>query len=379
MDRNSDDSYLQFDNEADALAALNNNENVYGNINGVYTPLSYLVNDYGGGFWTSASGIYNTSNGLYYGLSGSRFSQEQAALGNLISQLMVKNAGQGNENNVEISVISFATYAGNEQKYSYVGGTSTANWGGTDAHKNDPDYRWGGTEVGWTGGTDTTPLINGVNEPDMARGTNWEEALRYAKDVMDEKKRTDGSEEEYYVIFLTDGAPTATSWSITQHNAEYEWGAWYGNNGGAHYQNNEGIPYAYEPARDDALALVGEGYKLYNIFTYGEGTDYNYLIRLTNYAYSEGSDDSITENEITNEYFKNATNTAELVDYFNKILKDITIKGNIGHSQVKIKDGLTQGAMTSTFVNGKPSAVQAAPCFHTQFRSPCRKKEPSRL
>ena len=357
MDRNSGDSYLQFDNEADALAALNNNENVYGNINGVYTPLSYLVNDYGGGFWTSASGIYDTSNGLYYGLSGSRFSQEQAALGNLINQLMVKNAGQGNENNVEISVISFATYAGNEQKYSYVGGTSTANWGGTDAHKNDPDYRWGGTEVGWTGGTDTTPLINGVNEPDMARGTNWEEALRYAKDVMDEKKRTDGLDEEYYVIFLTDGAPTATTWSITQHNAEYEWGAWYGNNGGAGYQNNQGIPYAYEPARDDALALVGEGYKLYNIFTYGEGTDYNYLIRLTNYAYSEGRDDTATENETTNEYFKNATNTAELVEYFNKILKDITINGNIGHSQVKIKDGLTTGAMTSTFMNGKPSAV----------------------
>ena len=357
MDRNSYDSYLEFETEEDALAALNNSENVYGNIDGIYTPLSYLVTDYGG-FWTSASGVYDTSNGLYYGLSGSRFAQEQAALGNLINQLMAKNEGQGNENNVEISVISFATYAGNEQKYTYVGGTSTSNWGGTSAHQNDPAYRWRDTEIGWTGGTDATPLINGVNRLDMARGTNWEEALRYAKVVMDDKKSTDGTEEDYYVVFLTDGAPTATSWSITQHEPEYEWGAWYGNNGGAGYQNNQGLPYAYEPARDEAAALVNADYKLYNVFTYGEGTDYNYLIRLTNYAYSGGTNDTTTATEPVNKYFKNAVNTSELVDYFNKIFADITINGNIGHSQVKIKDGLTTGAMTSTFVNGKPSAVR---------------------
>ncbi len=358
MNKNSDESYLEFESEAAAIAAVYDGTNVYGHFdNGRYSPLSYMINDAGVGVWTSGSGPYDISNGLFYGLSGSRFVQEQAALGNLIQELMAKNQGEGNQKNVEISIISFATYTGSDQVYSYVGGTSTSNWGGTDAHKNDPAYRWGNTEVDWTDGTDTTDLMDAVNDNSMARGTNWEEALKNAREVMDAKMASDGDNEDYYVVFLTDGAPTATSESINNHDTAYEWGAWYGDNGGAGYHGDEGYPIAYDAAKDDAQGLVAAGNKLFNIFTYGESDDYKYMVRLTNYAYSGGTDDTANEStEAAGEYFKNATNTNELVDYFNKIFKEIT--GNIGHSQVKVKDGLTQGAMTSTFVEGKPSAVK---------------------
>lgn len=345
MDRSSSmnnevsEAYTRFKNESNAITALNSGTSVYGYIGGRYRPLRYSE-----GKWQYQENLfsirdYDKENGLYYRLAGTRLAQEQAALGNLLTDLMGKNSGEGNSDNIEISIISFATYAGKDQTYTYVGGTNSSNW--------KPE--WGGTEVDWTGGTDTTPLLNGVNDPDMARGTNWEEALKYAKEVMDAKKDLDGPEEDYYVIFLTDGGPTATSYSITTHDKSYEWGAYYGSN------QHGGCEEAYRQAKDDALALVASDYKLYNIFTYGNNNDYNYMIRLTNYAYSNGENDTNSETQNVKDFFTNATTTDKLIEAFQNIFSEITVEQ--AYAQVKITDGLRQDAMTSTFVNGKPSGV----------------------
>lgn len=339
MAKEVSEAYTRFKNVNDAVTALNNGTSVYGYVNGRYRPLRYSE-----GKWQYQQGLiniinYNTEEGLYYRLAGSRLAQEQAALGNLLTDLMSKNNGVGNSDNIEVSIISFATYAGKDQTYTYVGGTASSNW----------QYGWNGTEVDWTSGTDTTALMNGVNDPDMARGTNWEEALKYAKEVMDEKKELDGPDEDYYVIFLTDGGPTATSFSITTHSKSYEWGAYYGSD------QHGGCEEAYKQARDDALALVDADYKLYNIFTYGNNDDYNYMIRLTNFAYSNGTDDTTTETQYVKDYFTNATTTDKLIEAFQNIFSQISVEK--GHAQVKLTDGLRQDALTSSFVNGKPSGV----------------------
>ena len=357
-------SYVRYTSDADAVAAVKNGATVYGKVNDEYVPMNYIELLEGFGYWANASvPYYNTGNGLYYYYSdGTRLSQEQAALSKLIQQLIAKNEGEGNSDNIEISIMSFSTFAGDEQlyRYNYVGGTSTGAW-----VSNGNYYSWGNTEVGWTNGTNASTLINAINDNSMARGTNWEEALVKAKAIMKKKVQDEVAaghdDEDYYVVFLTDGAPTATTWSKDQREPTYEWGAYYGNgvqhpDGSPAYSNNEGLPYAYNDAKDDALDLVTAGYKLYNIFTYGSGSDVDYMRRLTNFAYSNGEDDTATITQAVNDYFTDASDTSKLVEAFNKIFKDIS--GNIGHSQVKIKDGLTVGAMTSTFLDGKPSAVR---------------------
>ena len=289
---------------------------------------------------------YDIGNGLYYRLSGSRIAQEQTALGNLLKDLMRNNSGEGNSENVEVSIISFATHRGNQETTTYTGAD------------------WGSTEVDWQSGDDTTALLAGVTDGSLAAGTNWEEALKYAKAKMDDKKDSDGPDEDYFIVFLTDGAPTATTWSATVRNYN---GAYYGTECSNVYPEGYYEPAeaggryrrtcepAYQDARDDALALVNAGYKLYNIYTYGAGTDIDYMRRLTNYAYTNGANDTNGSTEYLDKYFTNATDTGELVKAFQNIFSQIAVEQS--HVQVKITDGIRQDAMTSTFVNDKPSGV----------------------
>ena len=323
----------------------------YGIVNGRYQALNYNSDI---GFFTSQWGWggqtvtpYNTENGLFVRI-GNRFDGEQAALRDLFGQLLAKNEETGeNSDNIEISVISFATKAGDQSG-------------------------WSGTEVGWTGGTNPAVLNTGVNKTDNARGTNWEEALKYAKRVMDDKKAAEVAEghdnEDYYIVFLTDGAPTATTYSMNVEN-----GAYYGTEGHTATQtDSQGRPRnscepAYQDATDDARALIDAGYKLYNIFTFGTNEDYKYMIRLTNYAYHEAEyvydnihdnvepTDYFPDSPNAQKYFTNATDTEKLVDAFKNIFSEISVTQ--GHAQVRITDGLRQDALTSTFVNGKPSGV----------------------
>ena len=124
---------------------------------------------------------------IYCRSKTTRMVGEQMVLSDLFNKLMDLNEASGNENDdiVEISVISFA-----DERYDH------------KSYKNE-------TEVGWTKGRDTSPLMNGVLSNRFTSGTNWEDAFQYAKEVMTAKKNSDGEGEDYYVVFLTDGEPTA--------------------------------------------------------------------------------------------------------------------------------------------------------------------------
>ena len=301
---------------------------------------------------------YDPDNGIFYRITnGTRLDAEQAALDGVITDLMQKNDPSGeNSDNIEIAVISFATFKGKDQTRNYQGGIWNSN-----------------TEVDWQMGRDKTSLMRGINDDSsVARGTNWEEGLKYATEIMNAKKTAEiaagHADEDYYIVFLTDGGPTATTYSITQED-----GAYYGTSGHYDWQrDNQNRPRnscepAYQDATDEARALVESGYKLYNIFTYGTNDDYKYLVRLTNYAYGESEyiydnvhdnvepQDYFPDSAAAQKYFTNATDTEKLVEAFQNIFSEISVTQS--HVQVKITDGLRQDALTSSFVNGKPSGV----------------------
>ena len=160
-------------------------------------------------------------------LDVARLPEEQQALKDLFGQLLQKNTindSNSDSDNVEIKVISFASKAGNNQG-------------------------WSGTESGWVDGTSSTALNNAVDKISTDSGTNWEEALKYAQSVINAKKATDGPNEDYYVIFLTDGAPTAT----TAHQSYY-----YGTEGhsATDLDSNRRPRNSCEPAYEDATDEV---------------------------------------------------------------------------------------------------------------------------
>ena len=198
---------------------------------------------------------------------------------------------------------------------------------------------WTDTEhTNWTQGTDKTDLMGAVNQTRYASGTNWEEALKYAYDIISAKKtaEADKLEEDYYVIFLTDGEPTNK----------------VGDTSAAQHTGDAGNKDAYDAAKDDALALVRDGYKFYNIFTYRIDEPVKYSKYLTNYAYSNGQSDYNENNtDAVNAYFSDAQTITALNDTFNNIFQ--TIADVIGHAQVSITDTLTTDAMTTTVVQGK--------------------------
>ena len=86
----------------------------------------------------------------------------------------------------------------------------------------------GATEyLDWTS-SDYTGLMTAINQTTTPSGTNWEDALIYAKEQADIKKQSQ-PDEDMYVIFLTDGEPTAVYGEKRS-----------GTNGAFHYDNNEG-------------------------------------------------------------------------------------------------------------------------------------------
>ena len=210
------------------------------------------------------------------------------------------------------------------------------------------EYPKGGSANGWTS-SDYTGLMTVVNNTNTPSGTNWQDALKYAKEVADAKKAAQ-PDEPVFVIFLTDGEPTAI----------------YGESGGAyHYTSNGnvvggGFIEAYKPARPDAKAIVDAGYGFYSIFTFNPGEEQTrYLKRLVHYAYTgydasnttSGNFSYLDTSQYVNKYFYNADSPESLASAFDDILSAITT--TIGHGNVSIVDGLTTDAMISTLIDGK--------------------------
>ena len=161
----------------------------YGVINGEYVQLnvsntwtSWYNYNLTYTYWNGRSWVtqnYPANYPLYVSSKTTRMVAEQNALSTLFSQLMDMNAVSGdNSDIIELSVISFG-----DQRFD------SKSWSSE-------------TEVGWTSGRDTTPLLNGVLSNRFTSGTNWEEALQYAYDVITEKQRSDGSDEDYYVVLI---------------------------------------------------------------------------------------------------------------------------------------------------------------------------------
>ena len=255
---------------------------------------------------------YPSDAPLYVQSKTTRLYAEQDALNDVISSLLAYNTEE--QDTVEIAVISFADHR-----------SDTKGW--TDTEYTD-----------WVTGTNNSGIMEKINSTRYASGTNWEEALQYAYATISEKKTAEANkpEEDYYVVFLTDGEPTNM----------------VGDTSAAQHTGDNGNKEAYDAAKDDALALVRDGYKFYNIFTYRVNEPVKYSKYLTNYAYSNGTsdyDDNTTE--YTEQYFSDAQTIDALKNTFHNIF--LTIADVIGHASVSITDTLTTDAMTTTVVQGR--------------------------
>ena len=326
-----------------ATGEHDSNLTYYGVVSGAISDSNRVVLSY----WDNTYHYY--SYGRWYVYNGdvynrkTRMAAEQDALASLITQLTNKNLpGQsvtdeeGNtvslDDIIEVKLISFASGRTDTGRNTASGITHTGNFTNTESN-------WG------TSYTDGSTLKNAVTDGSVAKGTNWEEALEYAKEVADAKKAAQ-PDEPVYVIFLTDGEPT----DIHGDNGNAQW-----------YQDNVKCLQAAEP---DAKAIVdahnvttadGEtvltDHKFYGIFTYGDtDTMKSYLRRLVNYAYGKGDVGTANISGGTADYYFDANSTDALLDAFQYILSQVS--NNVAYGKVSITDGLTTDAMTTTLVEG---------------------------
>ena len=183
-----------------------------------------------------------------------------------------------------------------------------------------------------------------INNGSNSSGTNWEDGLRGAKSEAEALRRAEPNQ-PVYVIFLTDGEPTASHGDTGWSNSEEDY--W------RHWSN----------ASDEAryLATTNE-HTLYTIFTYGTNRKFiNFLNNLTHYAYGireydnndddtdgkynfGGNDTSIGDENGKNDHFFDASDTSELINAFNRIQDEIN---TAGYGNVGIVDGTTDKIVVS--------------------------------
>ena len=316
MTNSSNDIYMLYTGE------YKTGTTYYGKNGNKYFTLSYVNGNFG--YYSNNRFIKYTGDVF---IKQSRLKAEQAAMDVLIKNLLGKNDANtpGKEDLIEISVISFAR----------------ARCSGNTEYKN------------WTS-SDYTGLMNAINQTSTPSGTNWEDALIYAKEQADAQKRKQ-PDEDVYVIFLTDGEPTAV----------------YGETGGAYHYNNleGGFEYAltevggpynnhgriddHKNSLDRAKEIVDDGYKFYGIFTFNPGeAQTRYLRRLMNFAYTGvdkayENDSTKEDTDIVKKYFTNADTPGALSSAFEKIFAEVS--NTLGYGDVVITDGLeTADAMTTT-------------------------------
>lgn len=334
MDRSS--SMKNPDNDIYTLytGEYQDNTTYYGvNVSGQYVILSHSNGKYYMNNWQYNGNVYTRQ---------SRLAAEQAAMDVLIQNLLAKNDPNtpGKSDIIEISVISFADKRQDGKNTEYTSWASDAVQGYTD-------------------------LMTAINQTNCPSGTNWEDALMYAKEIADQR-RTDQPNEDLYVIFLTDGEPTAVAGESGQAY-HYNSGSTV-HRGGFEFaltEDRQATGWSGTPPNSDddmnsldrAKEIVDAGYKFYGIFTFNPGeAQTKYLRRLMNYAYT--GVDKAYENEATKEdteivkkYFTNADTPENLAAAFENIFADIM--STTGHGQVVLEDGLQSAdAMTTTIHAG---------------------------
>ena len=322
----------------------------------IYNNGTWTIHPTGQDTFTYTGTVYQSSN---------RLQAEQAALDELVGALTSKNVTdtsdpeyEARKDVIEVMLVSFGSQRGSELTGKKVAGS------------NPEEFWQAGTETGWetsyaTGGT----LYNAVHNNSVNNGTNWQDALVYAKGLADLKKQAE-PKEDVFIIFLTDGEPTAI-YGEKPNNDGY---------GAHHYENSygpvgDGSIYALRPAMYDdrnnptisdlgkawdVRDIVNDGHKFFAIFTFNTSKMYaQYLQYLINYAYGmevRGLDPTTTKDTPTTDaFFTSAETIGELRNSFDDIFTRIF--DTLSNGDVEMVDGLTTDAMTTILEDGKADGL----------------------
>ena len=247
---------------------------------------TYIQLWYRNGAWRTS----NSNNGTIY--TGTRYvrsqdtriNAEQAALGTLVENLLGNNTAT-DPDIIEISLVRYNLTATVPLGYTH-------GEGSTNSH----DYN---------------TIMAAINDNSQSAGTNWDDGLRAAVAEAVALRQAQPNE-DVFVIFLTDGEPTASHGDSGYSTGEANYWRHWGN------------------ALSQADDMTTSPYHLYTIFTYGENQTYvNYLRNLTRAAYGT---DTYTQATFGNAgtatsadgYFFNAADTSALQEAFETIFKELS-------------------------------------------------------
>lgn len=238
-------------------------------------------------YYAGSDGYYHQYNGTRYSASETRLEAAKRAVNNLANSLLKNNTTE-NPDIIEIALVTFSTNASTAQNAT----TSYSTFSG---------------------------VVNGL---EADGGTNWEAALKQAKNVSfgaDDKDTT-------YVIFVSDGNPTfhVTNGGYGNYNNDY---SVYGSG----QEETTNITRSYDQAKDDAKALVDAKYEFYTIGIYG---NVDRMQDITTYS-----------GVLATDHYFSADDTAKLESALNTILQKIETAG-IG--ETTIEDGTTQSVSTDS-------------------------------
>ena len=241
--------------------------------------------------------VLDTSNSMNNGVStgGTRFSNAVSAAQNVSSNLLGLNTDEY-PNLVEMCLVEF--------NYD----VATSGW-----------YNKAGTANAQ--GTYPTGSFNRlIADASRNSGTNWEEALQAA--IAAANGHNDG--DNTYIIFLTDGNPSANSANTSTNRYDTEASA-------SNYRTNKN----YMTATDEARQIIQNGWNFYTIGMYGNVDVLRYL---TNFAYY-GESVNETENKDTEEtYYYPAAQTSTLISALNDIAD--VISNSLAVAGVDFNDGI---------------------------------------
>ncbi|MCR9037274.1 Spy0128 family protein [Tractidigestivibacter montrealensis] len=243
--------------------------------------------------------VLDTSGSMSYSATGgTRLSVAKSAVNSLAEELLSNNTTE-NPDAVQLSLVTFANYAT--------------------------------TRV--TNTSSLSTFQNQVNRLTATGGTNWEDALATASAI----QTRDGA--DVYIIFVSDGDPT-----FRKTRGTYTWGQdrdefeRHYSNGHTYYGtgNSDAYDLNYDYARDQAVAIAGEGKSFFAIGAFGTVSNMQDLAAATGQ---------------TGNYYNAADSTA-LNAAFDNIINTIT--NNLTYSNVKVTDGIT--ALTATSLEGSADA-----------------------
>ena len=234
----------------------------------------------------------------YSATGGTRLSVAKSAVNSLAEELLSNNTTE-NPDAVQLSLVTFSNYAT--------------------------------TRV--TNTSSLSTFQNQVNRLTATGGTNWEDALATANAI----QTRDGA--DVYIIFVSDGDPTfrktrgTQTWGQDRDEFERHY-----SNGHTYYGtgNSDAYDLNYDYARDQAVAIAGEGKSFFAIGAFGTVSNMQDLAAATGQ---------------TGNYYNAADSTA-LNAAFDNIINTIT--NNLTYSNVKVTDGIT--ALTATSLEGSADA-----------------------